>query len=211
MARALVFSATWRYTDDWSCHMATDTTDTFLPYMSWATLDSIIEQFRTGGLPGKIDRSVLPSRSGGDQSQFLRAATRFGFTDDDGVPTERLRTYVTEPEARPALMKTILHECYPDVVALPTDATPAQLNEAFRDLGLEGDTGRKAQTFDLAAAKFAEIALSPHFKKVRPGAGGRPKGTRGGRRARPGVTRTLTSSRRRRRPSTRSRVCTPRS
>ncbi len=143
------------------------------PYLSWSTFDGIVEQFRTQGLPAQIDRSVLRSRSGGDQSQFLRAGENFGLIDGNGAPTERLRQYVTDPAGRPAIMRDILQESYAEVVALPTDATPQMLTERFRAFGIEGDTVRKAIAFYLNAARFSKLELSPHFKATRPGAGGR--------------------------------------
>lgn len=158
--------------------MASETDTAFQPpYMSWATFESIVEQFRAVGLPAQIDRSVLRSRSGGDQSQFLRAASGFGFIDGNGAPTERFREYVRDQDARPRIMQEVLRETYPSVVSLPADATPQMLNEQFRALGVEGDTARKAIAFYLNAARFADVPLSPHFKATRPGAGGR-KGRR---------------------------------
>lgn len=160
----------------------TDTSAFQPPYMAWATFDNIVEQFRATGLPAQIDRSVLRSRSGTDQTQFLRAAGHFGFIDSEGAPTERFRGYVSDPDSRPAVMRDVLHECYPNVLALPQDATPQMLIEQMRAFGIEGDTVRKAQTFFLNAARFAEIPLSPHFKTTRPGAGGRKTSKRTTRR-----------------------------
>ena len=166
--------------------MTGDTETAFQPpYMAWSTFENILEDFRTVGLPGRIDRSVLRGKSGGDQSQFIRAAQRFGLISDDGVPTARMQTLVREPERRPEPIRTILTECYGDVVALGTDATPQQLHEAFRAFGIEGDTVRKAEAFYLNAARLAEIPLSPHFAATRPGAGGR----RGARR-KPAATKS---------------------
>lgn len=158
--------------------MSTDTETHFNPiYMSWSTFDNTIDGFRAVGLPEQIDRSVLRSRSGGDQTQFLRAAASFGFIEEDGTPTARFRQYVEEPESRPAIMREVLNECYPNVVGLSANATSQQLTDQFRSFGIEGDTVRKAIAFYLNAARFAELPLSPHFKITRPGAGGR-KSTR---------------------------------
>lgn len=150
-----------------------ETTQFQPPYMSWATFENIIDGLRAVGLPDQIDRSVLGSRSGGDQSQFLRAARSFGLIDGEGAPTERLRRYVGDPDERPGILRQILEENYPEVIALGTGATQQQLTDAFRAFGIEGDTVRKAIAFYLNAARQAEIPLSPHFKTTRPGAGGR--------------------------------------
>lgn len=153
--------------------MATETDAFQPPYMSWATFDGIIETFRAVGVPQQIDRSVLRGKSGGDQSQFLKAAQGFGLITPEGVPTPRMHTYVQQPEQRPEILREILNERYADVVALGTDATPQQLHDQFRAFGIDGDTVRKAEAFYLNAARLAEIPLSPHFKATRPGAGGR--------------------------------------
>lgn len=155
------------------------TTESFQPpYMSWATFESIIDGLAALGMPDQVDRSVMGSRSGGDQSQFLRAARHFGLIDADGRPTDRLRVYAAQPERRPEMLREILNERYADVIALGTGATQQQLIDQFRAFGIEGDTVRKAIAFYLSAARQAEIPLSPRFKSTRPGAGGRKAGTR---------------------------------
>jgi hypothetical protein len=143
------------------------------PYMSWATFEGIIEGFTRTGIPDQIDRSVLSSRSGGDQSQFLRAASNFGLIDGEGIPTPRMESLVRDLDRRGEILKEILTESYPTVVTLGTGATQQQLEEAFRSFGIEGETVRKAIAFYINAAKQADIPLSRHFKATRPGAGGR--------------------------------------
>jgi len=137
------------------------------PYMAWATFESIIENLSAQGLPDQIDRSLLRNRSGGDQAQFLRAARSFGLINAQGEPLDRFKTYVTEPDKRRDILRQILTECYPNVVSLGNGATPAQLTNAFRTFGIDGDTVRKAETFYLNAARQAEIEVSPHFKATR--------------------------------------------
>lgn len=154
----------------------TTTTESFQPpYMSWATFENMIETLGARGLPDRIDRSLLTSRSGGDQAQFLKAARAFGLIDDEGRPLDRFKAYVSQPERRRDILREVLTQAYPDIVNLGTGATPAQLTTKFREFGIEGDTVRKAETFYLNAARQAEIELSPHFKNTRPGAGGSRK------------------------------------
>lgn len=147
------------------------------PYLSWSTFEGILDQLKGGGLPDKIDRSVLVGKSGGDQSQFLRACRQFGLMDEETEePTERMRDLVTAEDRGP-LLGEILRESYPNVVALTSGATQAMLEEKFREFGIEGDTVRKAIAFYLNAAKQTDIELSERFKSTRPGAGGRRKRT----------------------------------
>ncbi len=151
------------------------------PYMAWTTFENILETLGSKGLPDQIDRSLLTNRSGGDQAQFLRAARAFGLIDAQGRPLDRFKTYIAEPEKRREILREILAEAYPTVLALPSGATPSQLDGAFRAFGIEGDTVRKAETFFLNAARQAEIDLSPHFKSTRPGTGAKrrsPRATR---------------------------------
>lgn len=148
-------------------------TTTFQPtYMAYATFEGILDQLKANGIPDLIDRSVLSNKSGGDQSQFLRAAENFKLIDSEKAPTERMRQLV-HAEDRGPLLGEILRESYPGVVALGTGATSAMLEEEFRKFGIEGETVRKAITFYLNAARQTDIELSPHFKATRPGAGGR--------------------------------------
>lgn len=152
---------------------STDTTDFQPPYMSWATFEGILDQLKATGLPDVIDRSVLVGKSGGDQSQFLRACRSFGLIDTEtDQPTERMRQLVYAEDRGP-LLGEILREAYAPVVALSTGATQAMLEEKFREYGIEGDTVRKAIAFYLNAAKQTDIELSPRFKSTRPGQGGR--------------------------------------
>ncbi|MET0306031.1 MAG: hypothetical protein ABW196_07365 [Solirubrobacterales bacterium] len=147
------------------------------PYLSWSTFEGILDQLKATGLPDKIDRSVLVGKSGGDQSQFLRACRVFGLMEEETEqPTERMRELVTA-EDRGSLLGQILRESYPTIVALGNGATQAMLEEKFREFGIEGDTVRKAIAFYLSAAKQTDIELSPRFKSTRPGAGGRRKRT----------------------------------
>lgn len=143
------------------------------PYMSWATFEGILDQLKSAGLPDVIDRSVLSGKSGGDQSQFLRACRNFGLIDEEtDQPTELMRTLV-HAEDRSDALGGILRKAYGPVVSLGTGATQAMLEEKFRDYGIDGDTVRKAIAFYLNAAKQTDIELSPRFKSTRPGQGGR--------------------------------------
>lgn len=154
---------------------ATDTTtEEFVPpYISFAQLENVLERMRNEGVPARIDRSYLVSWSGSAQAQFLKATASLGLRDEHGRPTDLLKQLVSEPDARPELVASILHEKYPEAMALGLDATQAQLDEVFRDYpGISGSTTRKAITFYLHAAKFAGISVSPFFKAARASSGG---------------------------------------
>jgi hypothetical protein len=148
--------------------MTEEALDTKPPYLPWTTFDNITDTLRAKGLPPQLDKTAIQGKSGGIQTQYLAALEFFGLIDENKAPTDRFKTYVANPEARPDLMRELLEEKYPTVKALDKNATAKQLTDAIRDLGVEGDTARKAQAFYLNAAKFAGMQLSNHFPKTRP-------------------------------------------
>jgi hypothetical protein len=149
-------------------HMTEETVETKPPYLPWTTFQNITDELRGKGLPPQLDKSAIQGKSGGTQAQYLAALQFFDFIDGDNVPTERFKTYVANPEARPDLMRDFLAERYASVLALGKTATPAHLDAEIRSFGVAGDTARKAQAFFLNAAKFAGIELSPYYPKTRP-------------------------------------------
>ncbi len=135
------------------------------PYLPYTTLDTF---FTTVGiaLPSRIDRSVLPNMSGTMQGQLLSALTYLGLINGEGIPTDRLKTYVRSTgEERQRLLKDMIVSSYPFLYENfdLKRATMSQLSERFSDIGTSGSTTRKCITFFLKAATDAGIELSPHF------------------------------------------------
>jgi hypothetical protein len=151
--------------------MADDTQHT-PPYLAWATFDNITEELRGKGLPRKLDRSVLKGKSGSTQAQYLAALRFMGMIDSEDRPTEFFKSYVETPDMRPQIMREIVQDKYGPILALGTDSTTAELTEKFRGYSLSGETGRKAISFFLNAARFAGIPVSSHWPQTRPGVGG---------------------------------------
>jgi hypothetical protein len=166
--------------------MSDETQDQFVPpYISFGQLENVLVRMGSEGAPGRVDRSYLSTWSGSSQAQFLKAVRALELIDEHGRLTDMLKALVKEPDQRPALFSQIIHDKYPEAVALGQDATQAQLEEVFRNYpGISGGTTRKAITFYLHAAKFAGIPLSPFFKAARATTGGgsprstRPRSTR---------------------------------
>lgn len=153
------------------------------PYVSFATLLNQLERMEREGVPKRIDPSYLVGMAGGTQNQFKHALRSMGLITEESVATELLMRLAEDPAGRNELMKSILTERYPELVALDTNATRGQLDEAFQVLGIAGaDTRRKAASFFVNAAQYAGIALSPLFTTGRPPSGGtsarRPKRTK---------------------------------
>lgn len=138
------------------------------PYISFTTLIGLLDRMRDdGGAPPQIDPSYLHTFSGGYRAQVIAALKSLGLVDDKGVVLDALTTLVEAPdrEAREPNIADMLRHLYPEPVRLGgINATQGQLLEAFREYGINGDTLRKGIAFYLAAAKYAKVPISKHFK-----------------------------------------------
>jgi hypothetical protein len=162
------------------------------PYVSFTTLVGLLDRMKEeGGAPPQIDPSYLDSFSGGYRSQVIAALKSLALIRENGEVTERL-TALVEAESRDAretIIGDLLREYYPEPVRLGAiKATQGQLETAFREHGITGDTLRKAIAFYLAAAKFAKVPVSVNFKvpSVTP-SDGRKSPRRGARKGAPGA------------------------
>jgi hypothetical protein len=142
-------------------------------YMSWATLENLWERLDKGGVPPKIDRSILGG-SEGYKTQVLAGLKWLGLIEADGKVTPRMAQFIDEPQRRQQLVADLFREKYPAQIELgTTNASQRDLEASFQPL--TGDTARKAVSFYLKGAKFAELPLSSYFitPRVRkPSAGG---------------------------------------
>lgn len=137
------------------------------PYLPYKTFRNFIEGLR-GGVPGRIDRTVMPRYSGAVQSMLLGALRYLKLTNPDGSP-KPLLTKLAEAESgdRQTLLRDMLRAAYSFMFNGSINlqnATSKQVQEAFAGAGVSGDTVRKAVAFFLAAAKDADIPLSPYLK-----------------------------------------------
>lgn len=152
--------------------MATETADTSEKptdtpaYVLWATLKNTTEKMaREGGVPSQVDRSYLSNLPGSTQSQLIASMKWLSLINGQMKPTPTLERIVEAEEAdRKLAVKTMLEAKYPGPMALEALATQQQLENAFRQMGVQGSTMRKAIAFYLGAAKYADIPVSQHFK-----------------------------------------------
>ena len=139
------------------------------PYVPYKSFRNFVDSLKQG-IPARIDRSVMSNMSGALQSQLTTTLRFLGLTKDTSNPTELLALLVnSEGPARTKILSQILHASYPflfDGFALTT-ATPRMLEEKFAEQGASGGTLDKCTNFFLAAAKEAQIELSPHLKNQR--------------------------------------------
>jgi len=130
--------------------------------------ESTLERMKNDGIPARVDRSYLGTASGSARAQLTGAFKSLGLIDDELRPTPTLRELAEDSDGRPVIMRALLERHYAPIVALDPQATPQMLEEAFREhYGIQGSTVRKAVSFYLAAARLAEIPVSPLFAAPR--------------------------------------------
>lgn len=141
------------------------------PYVSYRTFHNFMEGLQQG-IPARIDRSYWGDRWSGSTGIQLMAALRFlGLTDNNGVPTPRLRQLALAQSAQKAdLLRQITYEAFGPVLQQGMfdlkEATYAQLEEAFHGTyQLTGDVTRKCIKFFLLLAGDANIPLSSFVVK----------------------------------------------
>jgi len=140
------------------------------PYLSYKTFDNFLQRLKTDGIPSRIDRSVLGSYSGSNQILILTSLRYLNLTNDQGEPNEKLEKLVKSTESeRKKTLKEILIASYPFVFQDKhlNNITYSLIQEHFIGAGTQGDTTKKSIRFFIAAARDAEIELSPHLKKAR--------------------------------------------
>jgi hypothetical protein len=162
------------------------------PTMSPVTFERFIETHRRT-LPGRIDRSVMPTMAGGDQTKIISALHFMKLTDPrTDVPTglfARMKDAGDDEAALKAAWGDVLREAFPTAFTPPFDlmtATQGQLNENFTAaFGITGDSVRKATAFFISLARVAGIPLSGYFRqtRVRTGGGGGGKAGAAARKA----------------------------
>jgi len=130
----------------------------YLPFRTFTSSVDALEH----GIPKQIDRTIWRNQAGQVQSQILMALRFLGLVDATDRPTQLLHDYVEQKDQRKQTMAKVLNAAYPDVIRHDlTKMTPKMLDDSFDTLGVAGDTKRKAVTFFLKAAKFAEIPMHP--------------------------------------------------
>lgn len=130
-------------------------------YVPFRTLLSAVEALEHG-VPRKLDRTIWRSQSGVIQSQIMMAFRFFNLVDEDDRPTPALHRLVANPDQRSEHVKALLHYAYHDIIDHDlTKMTPRMLEEAMDHYSVTGDTRRRAISFFLQAAKYAELPMHP--------------------------------------------------
>lgn len=152
--------------------MTTNTTNknTTPPYVPYATFVSALDALRNHGIPasGKLDKSIWESQSGSVRGQLILAFKFLGLVDDDNRVLPSLPPLVgaTSPAERKPLLKKIIEDKYRDVISLNLlTISPAQLQEAFRKLGITGSTLLAGSRFFVKACTELGIPIAQRFSE----------------------------------------------
>lgn len=137
------------------------------PYIPWRTFLNLLDQMKEG-VPSRLDSSWLSKQAGGMHQPIQSAFRFFNLTGPDNRPLPGLED-VAKADDRRDVVAALIRERYPWAFDLGENATHLELQEAFRGHGLTGSTQVKGIRFFLAAAGFAGIKVSPHFKLPREG------------------------------------------
>ncbi len=139
------------------------------PYMPYKTFYNFIESLQQG-VPGRIDRSLMRTMSGGVQRNLMTTLKYLKLISDKGIPTEELSRLVnSEGPERKNIIEELLESSYSFLFSESFDlstATMHQLEDQFKNTGAGGGTIRKCIKFFTEAAKDTEIVLSPYLKKI---------------------------------------------
>jgi hypothetical protein len=141
---------------------APDLKTTPAAYVPFKTFLSSVDALGQG-IPKRIDRTMWRSQSGVVQSQIMMALRFFSLLDEEDRPTPALQRLVDAPEQkRNEQIGALLRHAYRDIIDHDlTKMTPKMLDEAMENYHVSGDTKRKAITFFLQAARFADLPMHP--------------------------------------------------
>lgn len=137
---------------------ARGTAAAYVPFRTFLSAIDALEH----GVPKQLDRTIWRSQSGVVQSQIMMALRFFGLVDDSDKPTAALHRLVDAKERRQEHIKSLLHHAYHDLIEHDlTKMTTKMLDSAMEQYNVTGDTKRKAITFFLQAARYADLPLHP--------------------------------------------------
>jgi len=147
------------------------------PYVAYTTLKKLLRDL-SDNVPSRLDSSYYDNLklSGSTRSALKNALVYLGLSDTKGYPTESLHELIkTEGAARKSMLKVITRNSYGNLFTrLDVErATPAQLKEHFKNLGMSKDIGRKCMSFFLALSDDSGMHLSSTLKQAIPGTRGK--------------------------------------
>jgi hypothetical protein len=145
------------------------------PYVPFRSFISALDYLKQPH-PPVLDPSVWHSFSGGLQRQMYAAFKFLGLLDKTGKVGPELQELIDAVD-RKTLIAKMLKRAYPAMFEIGlAHATPNQFADALRKYNVAGSTHKKASSFFLQAAKFANVTLSAGIQHLsKPGATGTRK------------------------------------
>jgi hypothetical protein len=138
------------------------------PYVPFDTLKGFIETLSKTAVPPRVDRSIMPTLSGGAQNQLISALKFLKLIGSSGEVSEPLRSLVKTfgTDQWRTELSDVISAAYGDITnGLDLDtASSKQLVDHFRDRGkVDGQMLDKSVRFYIKALKESEVTYSPHF------------------------------------------------
>jgi hypothetical protein len=133
------------------------------PYHGFGAFHSFVERLSKSGVPAVVDRQFIGG-SGTNQSQMTGVLTFLGLIDEESKPTQDLHDLAEKEDQRPDIYRRLAERHYAGALMLGNRATQSQLDQWFRQQGVNGETARKAESFFVSLAKAGGLEVSPHFK-----------------------------------------------
>ncbi len=143
------------------------------PYVPFGTFVNFINGLNEEPLPTHIDKSLMPTLSGGIQSILLSSLRATGLINEDGSPSERLERYAAANDAeKKKILVEAIQAGFPALFASDVDLTrmtPHKFDEILRnEYDLSSSTLDKSASFFLSAAETCGLTLGSHLKNRRP-------------------------------------------
>ena len=137
------------------------------PYVSFKTLLSFMDKMKETAVPDRIDGSVLKNYAGSTAAQLTGALRFLGFIEENGATTKLLTEMVNayKSDVWASEFGEVMRKAYTQIIKdlkLET-ATPAMLNERFRECGAEGEVLEKCVRFFEAGMIEGGMKLSPYI------------------------------------------------
>lgn len=148
------------------------------PYLPFRTFLHALDLLASS-MPARVKREFFDSYSLALRGQVIGALQFFDLIDKNGEYVgDTLENLAIQKRvgARKTNLKPLLRTCYAEIMKLDLKrVTRAELEKAFADHGISGDTKKKAQAFFLKAAEFAGFELSRHVTHRRRGPSSKKK------------------------------------
>lgn len=136
------------------------------PYTTYTAFTNLIKDLHENTMPEHITRSVVKGSNSG-KAMMMASLKYLGLIDEDSRPTTYLVQLVDNVDDYSVILKELLEKKYSflfdNSINIKTTTTE-KVAEKFQDAGAKGSTVSKCISFFLAAAKAAELEVSPRVK-----------------------------------------------